>query len=152
GGCAAELAPGALGDRGATRCPDEPAIAALQRSAVGFDDGARARLTADSRQILGRGQVDVPRTERVIQRIDADGAHLDENLALLELRARQLDQPAFAVVAVGSVLDGLHRTARCLVAADRAGRRYMPLQTQVVADKSGNYPFIGEKLWIALMP
>jgi hypothetical protein len=26
------------------------------------------------------------------------------------------------------------------------------LPTQVVADKSGNYPFIGEKLWIALMP
>src|SRR5262249_30871576 len=85
-----------------------------------------------------------PGTERVIQRIDADGAHLDENLALLVLRAWQLDEPVFAVVAVGSVLDGLHRTARCWVAADRADGRSMPFQTQVVADKSGNYPFIGE--------
>src|SRR5262249_49045254 len=36
------------------------------------------------------------------------------------------------------------RTARCWVAADRADGRSMPFQTQVVADKSGNYPFIGE--------
>src|SRR5262249_46140456 len=113
-----ELAPGAIGDQAEPRRPDEHAIADLERFALCFGDGARAGMTADSRQILGRGQVDVPRTERVIQRIDADGEHLDENLALLELRARQLDQPVLAVVAVGSVLDGLHRTARCWVATD----------------------------------
>src|SRR5262249_29739282 len=112
----------------------------------------RTGLTADARQILGRGQVDVPRTERVIQRIYADGAHLDENLALLESRARQLDQPVFAVVAVGLVLDGLHRTARCWVGRGSRRRTIYAFQIQVVADKSENYPFIGEKPWIALMP
>ena len=57
-----------------------------------FDDHACPRLTAHAGHISGRREIDMPGAKRVIERVDPDGAHLHEHLAVLRFRTVHLDQ------------------------------------------------------------
>jgi hypothetical protein len=72
--CCDVFAPRAIDDQARTRSPDEHAITGLEIGAACLDHDAYACLPSDAGQVLGRGQVDVPGTECVVERIDPDRA------------------------------------------------------------------------------
>jgi hypothetical protein len=74
-----------------------------------FDDHACPRLTAHAGHIGGRREIDVPGAKRVIERVDPDGAHLHEHLAVLRFRTVHLDKAVLLITTVSLILNGFHR-------------------------------------------
>ena len=90
----------AVGHDAEARPSDKHAIADLEGITLARDDCACPRLTADAWEVFRRCPIEVARAKRVIEWVDANGPHRDENFTIPERGLREINEAVFRVVPV----------------------------------------------------